>query len=152
MKPQTGDVVFVRGKGTIPSLIRFFDKGRFNHVAVFISETDIIEAEYDTNVRITKFKYTDYEIVYMNLTDAEKSTLLSVAHQFVGERYDLPEIFRLWVKIVFNWGGLDKFNNAREVVCSELTADLLESVGKVKKGMENITPNELYILLTGKHS
>lgn len=35
---EARDLGFARSKGIIPALIRFFDKGRFSHVAIAYSE------------------------------------------------------------------------------------------------------------------
>jgi hypothetical protein len=66
---KAGDLIFVRTKGVLPTLIRFFDKGRFNHVAIAYSETQILEVDFDTSVRIVENPYDDIEVVSIPLKD-----------------------------------------------------------------------------------
>lgn len=150
MKPQAGDIVFVRGNSLISKLIRLFDKGRFSHVAIFVSETHIIEAEYNTKVRIVPFSYKDYEIVHLNLARYEQSHIKRLARRFIGKQYDYVQIFRLLIELRF---GLKLFsrNTPKQVVCSELVGYFLEELGKVDKGTANLAPNQLYDLLKLKY-
>ena len=145
--PQTGDIVFVREQGFLPSVIRFFDTGRFNHVAIFMSDTEILEAEYNTTVRITEFAYDDYEIVSLNLTDAQKERVKEFAKNFIGERFDFIEILSIWLRIVLGITELGKFNNPKSVICSELVGYFLEDLKIAPLGTELLAPNELYRFL-----
>jgi hypothetical protein len=147
---QTGDIVFVREKGLIPSIIRFFDKGKFNHVAIFVSDTEIIEAEYNTRVHITPFQYDDYEIISFNLTDEQKNRVKEFAKKFVGEKYDLIEIVSIWLRICFGITELGKFNSPKQVICSELVAYFLEDLKLTPLGVELLAPNELFRFLKYK--
>lgn len=147
---KTGDVVFVREKGIIPSIIRFFDRGKFNHVAIFVSDTEILEAEYNTKVRMIKFPYDDYEVISLNLTDEQQEKVKSFAPQFVGENYDFLEILSIWFRICFGITELGKFNNPKSVICSELVAYFLENLKIAPIGTELLAPNELYTFLKSK--
>lgn len=141
---EAGDLIFVRTKGIIPALIRFFDKGRFNHTCIAYSATEILEAEYNTVVHVIPMpdEYTNIEIVSLHL--GCNSRIEEFSKMNIGKRYDFWQIFRIWVRKVFKWRGLDKFNDTREVVCSELAGDYLEYEGIAKKGEELLAPNELY--------
>jgi uncharacterized protein YycO len=145
-----GDVIFVREKGIISSIIRFFDKGKFNHVCICVGEDQIIEAEYNTRVRITEFTYDDYEIISLNLTDEQKNRVKEIAKKFVGEKYDFLEILSIWLRICFGITELSKFNSPKAVICSELVAYFLEDLGLASKGVELLAPNELYRYLKEK--
>lgn len=147
---KTGDVVFVREKGIIPSIIRFFDRGKFNHVAIFVSDTEILEAEYNTKVRMIKFPYDDFEVISLNLTDEQQEKVKSFAPQFVGENYDFLEILSIWFRICFGITELGKFNNPKSVICSELVAYFLENLKIAPIGTELLAPNELYTFLKSK--
>lgn len=139
---EAGDLVFVREKGIIPSIIRFFDKGKFNHVAIAIDDTHILEAEYNTRVRIIENPYTDIEVVPLKIKD--KSKVKRFAAMNIGKKYDFGEIVRIWLRLVFGWSWFSKFNTPKEVVCSELAGDFLQYVGIAPKGSELLAPNELY--------
>lgn len=139
---QAGDLIFVRGQDIISDLIRVVDKGQFNHVAIAVNETDILEAQYNTKVHIIPNPYNDFEVVALNL--AEKSKVEEFAQKYLGEDYDFAEIVRVWFKIETGIKWFDKFNTTKEVICSELAGDYLEFVGIALKGEELLAPNQLY--------
>lgn len=139
---EAGDLVFVSEYGPISRLIRFFDKGRFNHVAIAVDSTRILEAEYSTKVRIIENPYTDFEVVSLKL--GANSRIEEFSQLNVGKRYDFWEVLRIWIRIMFGISYFNKFNDSKEVVCSELAGDYLEFVELAKKGEELLGPNELY--------
>lgn len=139
---QAGDLVFVRNKGLISDVIRAVDKGPFDHVAIAVDDKRILEAQYGTKVHIIDNPYTDYEVVALNLGD--KANVDLFAKMYLGKQYDFAELVRILFRIEFHVNWLSKFNNEKEVVCSELAGDYLEFVGIAKKGEELLAPNELY--------
>lgn len=147
---QTGDVVFVRDKGLLNDLITSVDKGQFDHVALFVSETEIIEANYDIKVEIDKFSYPNYEIISLNLNEEQQAKVLELSKKYIGKKYDFMEILDIFLRKEFNLTFLEKLNNESEVICSELVADILEGIGILEKGAELLAPNELYTLLKSK--
>jgi hypothetical protein len=145
---EAGDLVFVREKGIIPSIIRFFDKGKFNHVAVAYSDTEIIEAQYNTLVRVIPLTYTDYEVVPLKLGD--NSNIEVFAQHFIGTKYDFSEILNIWLRLLFGISFFSKFNTPKEVICSELAGYYLEERGVFERGVELLAPNELYKAVKNK--
>jgi hypothetical protein len=134
---QAGDLVFVRDKGIIPTLIRFFDPGRFNHVAVAVSDTQIIEAEYNTRVHIVDMNYEDIEIVSLGLTLEQQEAIVKAANKYIGRRYDLLQILGYLIK--------ERIGSPKQLICSELAHDMLKDI-KLKIGNRFTTPNQLYAL------
>lgn len=57
---RAGDIIFVRGDSIISTAIKLLDKGKFTHVAMAVSLTHILEAQYFATVRITPFYFKDY--------------------------------------------------------------------------------------------
>jgi hypothetical protein len=139
---KAGDLIFVRTKGVLPTLIRFFDKGRFSHVAIAYSETQILEVDFDTSVRIVENPYDDIEVVSIPLKDI--TLLETFGKKYIGKKYDYAQIFRIWLRLVFGFKWLNRFNNPREVICSELAGEYLITIGLAYKGEELLAPNELY--------
>lgn len=147
---EIGDIIFVREMGIIPSIIRFYDKGKFNHVCICVGNNKILEAEYNTRVHVTDFTYNDYEIIPLNLTIGQKDRVLKKAKQFIGEKYDFLQILDIWLRICFGITELAKFNSPKAVICSELVAYILEDLGLASKGTELLAPNELFNYLKEK--
>lgn len=146
---KAGDLVFVRSRGLIPRIIRLFDKGKFNHVAIALSETEILEANWYTRVHIISISiHDDYVVVPLNL--GEKHNMEVFTSRFLGLRYDFKEIVSIWVRKLFGFKYLGKFNTPKEVICSELAAYYLEDRGIAEPGIELLAPNELYAYIKNK--
>lgn len=148
---KVGDVVFVRTSGIISNLIRYFDKGRFNHVAIFTSSTEIEEAQYNTKVNIVPFQYDDYEVIKIPYSDDDLLELQRLTKRFKGKSYDFKEIFKIWLSIIFHYKKFRKFNSPKQVICVELVARILVHLGKAEKSTIDMTPNEFYRYLKGKY-
>jgi Permuted papain-like amidase enzyme, YaeF/YiiX, C92 family len=137
---EAGDIIFVRGSSPISSIIRYFDKGEFSHVAVAVSDTHIIEAEWNTKSVIKPFKYEDYEVIKLGLTDEQKYALVLKAIQLTGLWYDYLQLLTYIFTDV-------KLGSPKSLICSELSYHLLKEVG-IDVQDSQITPNELYRHLT----
>jgi hypothetical protein len=136
---KAGDILFVRGDSLLSSAIRLFDKGEFTHVAVAVSETHILEAQYFTKTRITPIYFEDYEIVRLDLPEHE---LLKISIQLVGKWYDYLQIVGYMLD--------KKTNNPNQLICSEVVATVLYQLGEIEdyNKVKDLTPNELYQYLT----
>lgn len=136
---KAGDILFVRGHSPISRAIRLFDSGEFTHVAIAVSDTHILEAQYFTKTRITPIYFNDYEVVRLDLPEHE---LLKNSIQLVGRWYDYLQIVGYMIK--------HRRNNPNNLICSELVATILYRLEKVEdySKVKDLTPNELYQYLT----
>lgn len=140
---QAGDLIFVRGKGIIPSLIRLFDKGQFSHVAIAVSNTHVMEAEWNTKLRIAPLNYDNYEIVTLPLTPLQRDLIVHGAIQLTGKWYGYLDILGILLK------NRIRFSDPNAFICSEAVSTLLNGVGLTDiQGV--VTPNELYKLIKGE--
>jgi hypothetical protein len=143
MVMKAGDILFVRGEGIVSNLVRMFDKGEFSHVCLAVSNTHILEAQYNSYSRIIPIYFDDYEIIDLGL-DNQKTRLLEVAINLTGKKYDyfhaLAYLFNL------------KYNNPNTLICTEVIAQILFQLGLIDslKFYENLKPNELYRKLKGE--
>lgn len=134
---KAGDLVFVRGTSLISKIVRFFDKGKFSHVAMAVNENEVIESNWNMKSRIVKFHYTDYELVTLNLTDIQRQRIPAIASKLEGRWYDYIQV----IAYIFN----SRLNNPRHLICSELVYNILSEVGYINdESLRDITPNELY--------
>lgn len=145
---ETGDIVFIRGRSWISKVIKWLDKGEFSHVAMFVSDNEIIEAEYSTRVRVVPFKYGDYEVIRLNLNGEQKKSVTELSAILEGKRYDFVQIIILLFTLLFGIKGLSKFRDTKEVICSELVGLILDELGIGEGDMVSYTPNELYVYLS----
>lgn len=132
---ETGDLIFVRGHSLISNIVRAVDKGEFSHVAMAVSPTHVIEAEWSTKSVITPVHYEDYEVVSLDLTEEQKDIIIKKAIQLTGRWYDYPQA--LGYLFSRKWGS------PKNLVCSEIVYLLLKEIG-LDLGNPDVTPNELY--------
>lgn len=149
---KAGDLIFVRGKGPVSSVIRWFDGGReFTHVAMAVSSNFIIESQYLVNTRIVPLKatYDDYEIVPLHLSPKQRQDVIGEAHTLIGSHYDYSLIFWLAIKRLFNLKKGSPWNNAKRLICSELISRVLYNVGYIDdfELLHELTPNQLYDMI-----
>lgn len=134
---RAGDVVFVRGNSIISKLIRLFDKGRFSHVAIAVSDTHVIETNWNMKSRVVEFKYKDFELVRLPLTEDQRIRVAVEAKMLEGVPYDYIQILFLMFS--------SRLNNPRHFICSELVYTVLRNVGYLNDTyLRDSTPNELY--------
>lgn len=144
---KAGDIIFVRGNSPLSKIVRFFDKGRFSHVAIAVSETHVLEANWNMRTRIREMKYEDYEIVDLHLDEEERDQIVHEGIQMIGRWYDYSQIIWYVFAKLFTLKGRNKLNNPKNLICSELVFYLLFIVGRLESNKNlnaDITPNQLY--------
>jgi hypothetical protein len=157
--PQIGDIGFVSGYSPMDILIEYFDKGKFNHVFIFLDENvetgnqRIIESQYFVNTRIidNPYKESELTVLSMNLTDEQKQKLLQIAPTYLKDKYDLLQILGIFLHDILGVPTNITWNNKHKMICSELVVNLLYSVGYISdedyKTLINTTPNLLFTYL-----
>jgi hypothetical protein len=155
---RRGDIVFVQSKGLISKLIRFFDKGKYSHCSIAVSDSRVIEANYDTRVAVRpleKNRCNIIEVVDLGLKPEQRRSIYNESMKYVGKRYDYVQILWYVLRKVFHLKGRNKFNNPNHMICSELVFLVLDEIGALKdlgikesidRGID-LTPNELYDLV-----
>ncbi|HDX9663332.1 TPA: hypothetical protein ROX91_002031 [Bacillus cereus] len=151
---RQGDVVFLQGKSFISKAVRFFDKGTFSHVAIAMSNTHILEADFDTRVAIVPFDKNEFniiEVIDLGLNKDERSRVVTMGSKMVGKKYDYMQIIWYMISKLLRLKGKNRFNNPNSYICSELVFAVLEEAGIldelcIKDGSRGVdmTPNQLY--------
>jgi hypothetical protein len=137
---RAGDIVFIRGTSFISRIVRLFDKGKFSHVAIAVSDSEVIETNWNMKSKIVPFHYEDYEIIPLDMTANQRRRIPVVAKMYEGRMYDYLQV------IAYIFKG--RLNNPRHLICSELVYNILSEVGYMNdESLRDITPNELYALL-----
>jgi hypothetical protein len=148
---KPGDLIFVRGRSPIAHLIRLFD-GEFSHAAICVSESNaILESQYFTDTVIKKNHYEDYEVVDLGLTNEQRKKIQELGLKLVGkyDEYDYKQFIWEGLQRLFRFKGKNKWNNPKQVICSELLVYLLLHIDYIKNLDEiefilDSSPNELY--------
>jgi hypothetical protein len=143
---KAGDLIFVAETGFIPDLIRDFDHGPFDHVAIVVSDTQIIEAQYGHKVGLKDFHYDEdeYAIISLDLTDEEIARVPEFDKKYEGEDYNFEEIISIVIRLLFGLEHFDLLDDKDEVICSQLAAYFAQNFGKAEKGTELLAPNQLF--------
>ncbi|MFR7272437.1 hypothetical protein ACLVL5_06035 [Streptococcus pneumoniae] len=140
---KAGDIVFVRGNSLVSRLVRLFDRGKFSHVAIAVSDSEVIESNWNMKSKVVPFHYDDYEIVTLELSVNQRRRIPIVAKKYEGRMYDYLQV------IAYIFKG--RLNNPRHLICSELVYNILSEVGYIHDdSLRDITPNELYTLLADR--
>lgn len=144
MNLQTGDVIFVKPSSFIGRLVILFDRGKFSHVCIAVSDTHILETDFFTNARIVPFEYKNYEIIRLKLTDEQKSEIPKIAEKLKGIKYDYLLIIWYMIKDIFNLKKPWKLPHHE--ICSELTDLVLYDIGEIPEleYLSGETPNMMY--------
>lgn len=155
-KPQNiGSIGFVHGSGLINRIIEFFDKGKFNHTFIFLDQDindkqKIIESQYFVNTRIidNPYKKSELTILKLDLTEGQQAKLLEIAPTYLKDKYDLLQIFGIFLHDILGLPTNIAWNNKHKLICSELVVDMLHEIGYISDfdfaKLVNTTPNELY--------
>lgn len=151
---RTGDIVFVRGKNVISRLIKYFDNGQFSHVAIAISSTEIVEAQYGMDVVRRKLPIDyDCDIMDIGLIREQRVKVICSCMKLMTKKYDFMQLVWYVLRKVFHLKGKNPLNNPNNLICSELVYTVLEDTGILKElGIKSTqgrdsTPNELYDLV-----
>ena len=148
---KAGDVVFVKPSGFISRMVALIDGGPYSHVAMAVNETHIVEAQYFTRSRITPAYARDVLVLDLGLSDEQRAFLQQQAIMVTGRWYDYRLIVHYFVTNALKWNLKAIWNSQNNLICSELVAGLLISVGyEGAAGLSerNITPRELFEHLT----
>ncbi len=142
---RAGDILLVRGNGLASKLIKAITHSEYSHVALAISDTDIIEIDVFKKVSIHPNSYLDYDLVHVyNLTDTQRDSVIAYALAQLDLQYDYIQLMGLLIEILFH--ARSYLNSKNRLICSELIdlAFLSQGVDLVPwKDPGNVTPEDI---------
>ena len=131
MQCKTANILACKNNSFISKFIRFLTKSKFSHLAIIVSELEIVEADGIVgHIRYRNISdYKNYADVYScdNLNDEQINKICEYVKSKVGQKYDYYLLFILFVKQVF--GVKIRIRDSDSDVCSELVNDAYKSVG-----------------------
>lgn len=150
---RAGDVIFMKPVNFIGRMVTRIDGGPYSHVAIAVSSTHIVEAQGFRRSRIWPVYGKDVLVIDLGLTDEQREQIVENAISITGRWYDYKLIAGYFLRNVFKWEIKALWNGKNNLICSELVASLLLSVGY--KGArefyhENVSPRELLEILTAQ--
>ena len=123
-------------------IIRWITRCEYNHAALVVSRTAVLEATWPKGIRIIKMAYRDYIVLRHPHASREKAGLLVArALDKVGAGYDSALIVQLLLRI---WHlGRYNLNNPNKYICTEIIQYAYRKVNLklFRKGdMRTVTP------------
>jgi len=135
---ETGDLILTRGDGPYSKAIQWFTDSEYNHVAIALSSFTLIEAKLTVETNPISI-YDDFDVYRKigGLTKEEKEKMIEFLLDKHGTKYDVFQIMGYIHQALF--GGENKFNDPRYVICSELGDNAYLNLGydvrsDIKKG------------------
>ncbi|MCA1800060.1 MAG: hypothetical protein LC650_02055 [Actinobacteria bacterium] len=151
IRMRPGDVVFMKPTNWIGKAVTRIDGGPYSHVAIAVSSTHIAEAQGFRFSRIWPIYGKDVLVLDLGLTDEQREQVVHNAISVTGKWYDYRLILGYFIKHTLKFHVKALWNSKNSLICSELVATILLSVGytgAVDFYHKNISPRELFELLT----
>lgn len=125
MEYKVGDILATKMPTYISKFIRFVLKSEYSHLALIISDTEVLEEDGIagfTRIRPIEI-YKNYSDIYTcdSLTDKQREDIVKYSMSKIGEKYDYYLLFVLFMKYAFGLRIRYKDNEAD--ICSELVND-----------------------------
>jgi uncharacterized protein YycO len=148
---QPGDLIFERSYSLLGLCIRTVTKSWANHVALYIGNNEVIEAN-PGGVKINNVnKYTKpllrkVRFYRINTDENKLNNMIKYAKEMNEYQYDYLQIFSLFFLYITN---LDKkipgFQSNKYTICSELinVAGYKAGINFTEKFSPNVTPDDL---------
>lgn len=145
---KIGDIVFVRGKGIVGSIVKYATKSKYSHVALAVSEKHVVEIDWKYDVRIRELEHLNYDIYSLNrdLTIEEEISIINFVYSLLGRKYDFLKIVSLILELTFKARGKLLFNNKNKLICSDIIDLAFQNIGVdlvPDHKEQDVTPQEL---------
>lgn len=146
---QAGDLILVRTSGFLARIIRLGEwlhrRGRscrWNHAAVAVSPTEVVEAT-GRGVARRPLRYTDFHVVPSRMSGEDRGQVVTFATSCVGVRYGYVTILSIALDLLTP--AFWSFRSSRTLICSELAARAWEHGGHVWPELDcaRIMPSDL---------
>jgi uncharacterized protein YycO len=145
MQVNTGDVLFVWGTDFIEHEIETITKGP-SHVAFFINETHLIEAQGGRPIQIvplSNYAGVHTEVYYdPSITNSDAAKMLDFAQSKIGLGYDyfldLLELFHFELGARITW-----YHNNKHFICSTFVNAIGNAADKTWTIIKNPAPIDL---------
>lgn len=156
---RAGDILFVHHrKGWLSALIRKVTKCEYNHVGLFVSSDEIVEATFRGVVKSPLSKFDDgvkNGILYYTvkrpriLNEKDLQVIIESALEQVGKGYDIPKLIGLAITFLLKLSRKTVvLADLRDAwACSELVSECFFRAGYnlfEDVDYENITPADIY--------
>lgn len=151
-----GDIIFIGDDSWISKLIQKYTDCPYSHVAIYIGNDKIIEADYLGVIisDIAKYNHCRLARFSLHVAHADLYKFIDFVLTQYNRKYDYSLL--LGYLLVFTFNACKKylgfFNCSDRWLCSELVAAGMEHVNiKLPKSPQNMTPKDIYDFLKGQN-
>lgn len=139
---RVGDIIFVKGSTELDKMIELTERGKYNHVALYIGNGRVIESQGGREIGLANLSdYAVYDVgrVQMGVDQINELREYALAQQ--GKKYDWLLIIILALRLIFRINIPYKERSRR--ICSTFVRDCYSHIGINLTCIENCTPQEL---------
>jgi hypothetical protein len=143
-----GDLLFVGGRGILKRLIEWITHSQYFHVAIFINDHEVIEAQGGRKSGKTPLSYylnsKDKLIIYRDktLTNSERKKIVSYAINHQGIEYNYISILAELVRYELGV-SLDDYDEGKKRICSSFVNECGFAGGRVWSLQKVPSPQDL---------
>lgn len=144
MDIKEGDLIFVKGRGPIKSVIDWAENGIYHHVAVYAGNGQVLEAQGGR--RIGYAPLSEYEGTFdlgkvLDVTEAQRIEAMVAAKKRIGAAYSWKLVILLALKLLFHVNRPYHKRNAE--ICSTYAVDLWADAHVLLTNADKPTPQDL---------
>jgi uncharacterized protein YycO len=141
MSYKAGDILVVHNTGLLNIIIRAITRSKFNHVGLFVSDNEVVEAtfngvfknpisKFDNLAKDNKCYYSVYRVV--GAIDSDVKDITNFAISQIGAKYDEMQIARMLLVYVLRLPRCINYpDKLKKWICSELVAEAFARAGYV---------------------
>jgi hypothetical protein len=111
---------------------------------VMMSDNFLIESDFLKSVKVRRNFYTDYKIVHLNISDAERLSLVSFLLDSTNRPYDYGRILGIFMYLIGLTNNRNLWDDYNKDICNELLIrgfTYLNSSNIPKEVLGAITPS-----------
>ena len=157
---KTGDLLLVKNYSFIGNMIRKILDSEYNHVGLFVTDDEVIEATfkgvYKTDISKfeelrdkNKLEFNIYR--FREITETQLILMIDYALGNVGMKYDFWQLITLYLFFLLHINRkIEPIDVCNAWICSELIGESAEHAGIRFQGnvdSDNITPKDIYTSL-----
>lgn len=154
--PRPGDVILIRGRGPLGTLIRTVQRARYrrkedrafaywSHAALMINPRGYLIEVIHTGVvarKIENYRWHDYHYVYLDLSEAQRREAVRFAYSCIRQKYGTLSSVILGVAILL--GDRFRVPERGQQGCGALIARALQRAGMTfERSPANLLPADL---------
>ena len=152
---QRGSILFIRSHEVISSAIRRVLHCQYSHVAIYMGDGKVIEADWKGVIRNPYSRYVnnpDYTVEILNpgLTDEQMDIFLRFVTSKIGDGYDYSLFLGNFLSRIFHRSRrvMGLWNVENNWICTELVSSGMEEAGILFIfPTSQVTPEDLEIKL-----